>query len=111
MFNIKENKIEISRGDTGTMSITFGGDVPYDGTIALVTLQKTLGYTTKSTQNVWQKRLQITDGSCLIRFSSDDTNHPAGKYLWDLRLLYSNGDIYTPIKPTEFNIIETVGDV
>ena len=102
-------KIYMSRGDTGSITINFtGDDVPPDGTGVLFALQKTLD----SDEILWEKRLTVTSGSVTIPLLSEDTDYPRGRYYWCLRLLYANGDIYTPIeKPQEFNILAVIGNV
>ena len=109
MLNVDGLKISISRGDTGTITITFTGqDTPPNGTIALVTLQKTMD----SEGPIWEKRLEISGGRVTIPFYSADTVELSrGKYCWCLRLLYENGDVYTPMdKPQEFEILPASGE-
>lgn len=108
MLNTDNLKISISRGDTGTITITFTGqDAPPDGTVALVTLQKTLD----SEETIWEKRIQVENSRVTIMLLHDDTNHTRGKYLWCLRLLYANGDIYTPMEaPQTFEILAANGE-
>lgn len=109
MLDVKGLKILLSRGDTGTITITFTGqDTPPDGTIALVTLQKTLD----SEEPIWEKELAIVSGRVTIPFFSGDTvNLSRGTYCWCLRLLYENGDVYTPMdKPQEFEILPANGE-
>lgn len=101
-------KIFINRGDTGGITITFTGeDIPDDNTLAKVALQKTLD----SEEPIWEKLLPVVNGQTTIGFQTEDTDLPYGKYFWCLRLLYANGDVYTPMKrPQEFNVLAVVGD-
>ena len=102
-------KISISRGDTGSITVTFTGqDTPADGTIALITMQKTMD----SEEPIWEKRLSIAGGRVTIPFYSADTvNLSRGKYCWCLRLLYENGDVYTPMKtPQPFEVLPANGE-
>ena len=100
-------KLSISRGDTGSITVTFtGDDIPPDGTIVRFCLQKTLD----SEEILWEKDLTVLSGQTTIPFSSADTDYPRGLYCWCLRLIYANGDIYTPMdKPREFNILPANG--
>ena len=46
-----------------------------------------------------------------IPFTTEDTDYPRGLYYWCLRLLYQNGDVYTPMEsPQEFRILAVIGD-
>lgn len=102
-------KISISRGDTGSITVTFTGqDTPADGTIALITMQKTMD----SEEPIWEKRLSIAGGRVTIPFYSADTvNLSRGKYCWCLRLLYENGDVYTPMEtPQPFEVLPANGE-
>ena len=101
-------KISINRGDTGTITITFTGqDAPPDGTVALVTLQKTLD----SEETIWEKRIELANSRVTIMLLHEDTNLTRGRYLWCLRLLYENGDIYTPMEtPQVFEILAANGE-
>ena len=108
MLNTDGLRIAISRGDTGTITITFTGqDAPPDGTIALVTMQKTLD----SEAPIWEKRLPVENSRVTIMLLHEDTNQTRGKYLWCLRLLYANGDVYTPMEtPQVFEILAANGE-
>ena len=101
-------KISINRGDTGSITVTFTGqDAPPDGTIAKVALQKTFD----SEEPLWEKLLTILSGRVTIPFFTEDTDYSRGLYYWCLRLLYANGDVYTPMeKPQEFHILPVGGD-
>ena len=101
-------KILVSRGDTGSITVTFTGeDIPSDGTVAKVALQKTLD----SEEPIWVKFLAVSSGRVTIPFFIKDTDYQRGLYFWCLRLLYENGDVYTPMdKPQEFRILAVAGD-
>lgn len=103
MLEVTGLKISINRGDTGSITVTFTGqDVPPNGTRAKVSLQKTLD----SEDVLWSKILTIADGRVTIPILSEDTDYSRGNYLWVLRLLYENGDVYTPMeKPQPFVIL------
>ena len=100
-------KILVSRGDTGSITVTFtGNDTPPDGTVAKVSLQKIID----SPEVLWEKLLTVNSGRTTIPFLTRDTDYPRGKYFWCLRLAYANGDVYTPMeKPQEFEILPASG--
>lgn len=107
MLELDELKISIHQGDTGTIGVTFtGNDIPEDGTIAKVSMQKTLD----SEEPLWSKYLEIEDGSVTIPLFTEDSDYAYGTYFWCLRLLYADGDVYTPMKPQKFVILPAVGD-
>ena len=103
MLIVEGLKISISRGDTGTITVTFTGqDVPPDGTIAQVCMQQTQD----SEEPLWEKNLTVSSGRVTIPLMKENSEYPRGKYVWVLRLLYANGDRYTPMeKPQEFVIL------
>ena len=107
MFDVNGMDVTISRGDTGTLTITFTGDVPDDNTVALVTVRKNVN----DIEPVWEKRLAINDGVVVVPLTQADTDIPWFDYWWDVRLLYQNGDVYTPFEPAMFRVCEVVGDV
>ena len=106
MLEVNGLKIFISRGDTGSVTVTFTGtDVPDDTVTALVILQKT-----DRSESIWEKRLPINSAQVVIPFRSIDTRERAhGEYRWILRLLYENGDVYTPMDEYEKFIILPAG--
>ena len=107
MFSVSGTDVTISRGDTGTLTITLTGDVPADNTVALITVRKDVN----KTDFEWEKHLAVNDGTIVVPLSSEDTDLPWHDYCWDLRLLYENGDIFTPFPPALFRVCEVVGDV
>lgn len=102
MLEVDGLKISINRGDTGSLTVIFTGqDVPEDGTHAKVIMQKT----EHSEEPLWEKLLTVGSGRVTIPFFPEDTDFPQGKYCWILRLLYENGDVYTPMQDMqEFRI-------
>lgn len=107
MLTVDGLKISVSRGDTGSITVTFTGeDTPPDGTIAKVALQKAVN----SESPLWEKLLTIDSGRVTIPLFSNDTDYLSGLYCWCLRLLYENGDVYTPmVKPQDFRILPVAG--
>ena len=107
MLEVNNLKIEVSKGDTGTLTLQFTGeDVPPNDTQALFTVRKNID----SEEKLIEKMLEIADGECVVPLTVADTNFPYGRYWWDVRLIYDTGDIYTPMKPAEFRIVQVVGD-
>ena len=108
MFVVNGQSISITKGDTGTFTITFtGDDKPDDGTTVLVTLKKRKG----DNEPVWEKELTVADSAVTVSLAIEDTNLDFGTYWWDARILFSSEDVYTPMNPASFKILEVVGDV
>jgi len=107
MLSVDGLKIYISRGDTGSINVTFtGADAPDDTVVALVVLQKA-GY---SSESIWEKRIPVSNAQIVIPFYIEDTNNLAyGEYAWILRLLYEDGSVYTPMERYEKFIIQPAG--
>lgn len=103
MLEVDGLKISISRGDTGSVTVTFTGeDTPADGTVAQIELMRTMD----SPDPLWVKQLTVSSGRVTIPFFAEDSDYPRGMYCWILRLLYENGDRWTPMdKPKEFRIL------
>lgn len=107
MLDTEKLQIEVSQGDTGVVTIHFtGDDAPADDVTALVTLKESV----HCEKSIWEKEIQIENRQCVIILDAEDTNIMSGTYWWDVRLLYENGSIYTPMKPAKFIILNTVGD-
>lgn len=107
MFTVNGKDVTISRGDTGSLTVTLTGDVPDNNTVALVTVRKDINMV----DSVWEKRINVTGGQVVIPLDTEDTDIPWYDYYWDMRLIYQNGDIYTPFPPALFRVCEVVGDV
>jgi hypothetical protein len=122
MFTVDANNgIRITRGDTAALEITFEGDVPgaEDRVIAMIKKGP------KKNEALWEKELTLYDsgerqeGQTAVPFStylmeleSEDTQAlPFGSYAWDLRILYSDGQITTPFAPAAFEVLEVVTDL
>lgn len=110
MLDVKGLKIWLSRGDTGSVTVTFTGtDVPDDTVTALIVFQR--GET--SEESIWEKRIRVSSAQVVIPFATYDTNDLApGKYKWILRLLYEDGSVYTPMEKYEdFTVCPAGGDI
>ena len=109
MIEARGLKLYVSRGDTGSVTITFEGeDTPDDTVIALMVLQRT-----RDSDSIWEKRIPVSEGKVVIPFRSIDTKDLLyGEYAWILRLLYENGDVYTPMEDfAKFIVLPAGGDI
>lgn len=107
MMNVDGQEIEISRGDTGAFTITFTGeDKPEDGCIAEISLKKTK----TSETPIWEKKVTVENDQVSVILIQPDTDLPFGQYWWDVRIIFRDGTVYTPMKPASFKILEVIGD-
>lgn len=106
-INDRTLEITISRGDDAPYVIYFDDEIPPDGTEAIITVKRHLN----SGNKVIEKTVSVRDGAINFAFTSDETNLIPDTYVWDVRLKYANGEIYTPIPPSPFTILGVVGNV
>ena len=107
MIILKGMEMRISRGDTALIDIDLNGDVLPEGTTALVTASRKPG----AEQPLWEKIIDVKDGTVELVLSSVDTDFSPKVYWWDLRLKTPDGQVQTPFPPQPFEILEVVGDV
>lgn len=110
MFDISSDySITITRGDTATLEITFYGDSPGSGDTVIAALKKAPGRTDVIRE--WTLAPQA-DGTFLLTIDSEDTaSLPFGRYFWDLRVLYADGQVTTPFAAKTFQVTEVVTDL
>ena len=108
MLKIDGVNIQISQGDTGVFTITFTGeDAPENNCTALITLKKT----EDSENSIWEKRLAVNDHAVTVTLLSSDTRDlKRGQYWWDVRIIFRDGTIYTPMMPASFKVLGVIGD-
>lgn len=107
MLNINGQSIEVTRGDTGAFTVTFTGtDAPEDGAVVQFSIKKT-----RTSENVLiEKNLTVASHIIYITLLPEDTNLPFGQYWWDVRILYRDGSVYTPMIPASFKVLEVIGN-
>lgn len=109
MFLIEEKSLmmAVSHGDSAFFTITFKGDIPENGTMTLFTVKKD-----KDSPALIRKYLPVYDGVVDVELYSQDTNElEPGNYIWDIRVLFSDKEVVTPMVPCTFVILEVSGDV
>lgn len=110
MLDVNNLNILISRGDTGSITITLqGDDVPDDTTEALFVLQRT----SDSKTPIWEKRLAVHEGQVVVPLETADTiGLQRDDYRWILRLLYADGSVYTPMEQfARFTVLAANGSI
>lgn len=103
----KDGTIKLTRGDSAriSLSITFDDNATYtvqDGDVVTLSVKKT----TEDTRYVLQKKL---GKDLLFYIEPHDTKKiQFGRYIYDVQLTRANGDVYTIIAPSTFEILQEV---
>ncbi len=103
-----DGTIQLTRGDTARLIVAIKNDL--DGSGYELNADDVLRLTIKKTVNDSTPAVQKTVvGSCKFHIEPEDTQELAfGKYLYDVELTTSGGDVYTVIVPTVFEILKEV---
>lgn len=99
MFEIYNNTIKLTRGDSAVIDLTLKGYELQDEDVVVLTIKKDVNTTTSI--------LQKTLDNDLMQFtlSHDDTkNITYGNYVYDVQITTSNGQVYTVITPHTFKL-------
>lgn len=112
MVVIDQNTMALAMvpGDKNSFTIKFtGNSIPDDGAEVLFSVKKKIG---KDEPKVLEKRFNVANGCVDIAFDPRETcDIDCGAYKWDIRVKYSDDDIWTPMmkaKPLEMTGV--VGD-
>lgn len=107
-FDNSDFTIRLSRGDTLGLEFQFEGDIPTGEDQVYFTVKRT-PHDTKFKME--KKCILYGEDLAYISIGPEDTvNLPFGKYFWDLRVFYSDGNITTPVSPCPFILEEVVGN-
>lgn len=109
MLNVDETYgIHITRGDTARFTVSITNDIngsEYEiqaGDILQMTVKKNV----KDTESLIHKTL---NGGKTFHIEPSDTSAMSfGKYVYDIQLTTSDGDVFTIIDPTVFEILKEV---
>lgn len=105
MFEIRNNKIRITRGDTGIFVIDILDritDLPYNPES-----DDKVRFTVKKSQYRNQP-LIYKEGTQIMLDPIDTLSLPYGKYLYDVEITLANGMVQTIIEPNEFEVTSEV---
>ena len=110
VFIIKDGSLmmAVSKGDSALFTVTFNGRIPEDGIPVLFTVKAK-----RDNSVMIQKNALANNGAVDIDLCSSDTNKLEYNvdYVWDIRVLYSESDVDTPMIPSPFVVLEVAGDV
>lgn len=108
VYDDETNAIHLTRGDTVTLEFRMEGDVPTGRDAVYFTIK-----TAPANKTFKMEKKAVLYGEDLARISiraEDTLSLPFGKYYWDLRIFYYDGEIVTPISPAPFYVEEVVGN-
>lgn len=105
----KDNTIHLTRGDTARFSIgpvvntiTNTNYTPTEDDTVTMTIKKTVMQADPCVQ-------LIVPGGEVLHIKPEDTKAMAfGKYVYDIQLTMADGDVYTIVPPTTFDLLKEV---
>lgn len=106
MLYIEGNTIKLTRGDTAFIHIPLKTD---EGTYEMDptdTLTLSVKKTTRDTEYIFQK--EITGDNVFHIKPSDTSSVAFGKYTYDVQLNNNDGDVFTVIPPSTFEVLAEV---
>lgn len=100
-------RMEIVRGDTGKVKLTFKFDgIPYEMEEGDV-INFAVKQSAKSNTALIEK--EYTENPFILHLNPSDTKPlDYGTYVWDIQLVRANGDTYTGVKVKPFVVTEEV---
>lgn len=107
LYVLDDGTIKLTRGDTARIAITINNLLNQEYSIGKEdSLTLTIKKKVKDVEPLLQK---IVKGTTLFHIKPEDTNNCSfGKYVYDVQLTLSNGDVYTIIEPSSFVILSEV---
>lgn len=104
----KNNNIRLTRGDTAKFVVSVKNETtkqPYD-VLSSDTLTMTIKDSIRDGEACVQKT--ITGSNSFHILPSDTSDMNFGKYIYDIQLTTSDGDVYTVVEPATFELMEEV---
>ena len=99
--------LEMTRGDTESITVSCEGHPFEEGDIVEMTVRKRAS----SEDRAFYKRIDMfnEDGSATIPINPEDTADLSfGSYMYDIQLTFADGTVATIIKPNSFVLLEEV---
>lgn len=103
-----DNTIRLTRGDTAYLEIPIVNDITKEEYVISPddTLTFSVKRSVKDTNVIFSKTIR---GANIIHITPDDTRQcEFGKYKYDVQLTTAEGDVYTVIEPTCFEVLSEV---
>ena len=83
MLRLINRRLIIPRGDSGSFALPTLG-IADEGNVAIFSIFDTL-----TRETLLEKRVDASEDFIYINLTHDDTNIPAGKYYWDIKIYHS----------------------
>jgi len=110
VLRIEEKAIQITRGDSTRFSIVLENRDVKDGTAAIFAVKKKPW---RHDAPVIRKEIETTDGKVHVMLTPDETDIPAGNYVWDVRIREMDEEgleVFTPMEYARFGVVEAMSD-
>lgn len=105
MFTIEDNVITFIQGDTGNFDLSLDNYILTDGDVAYFTIKKSIA----DTENVLQVEVNsFENGIAKFFLDSSMTNIEAGRYVYDIEVSLSDGQVDTVIPPSKLKVLRGV---
>lgn len=123
MYNVEGYNIELSRGDTGALTVTANATLEGEPYVFGTNDRALFSIKSGNGEIIMQKICPMVDNAFTVQFLNSDTDSLApGSYSWDVRYVINpyyddsgkmvNGDqVITPRAPMSLNLLTVVGDV
>jgi len=100
--------IKISKGDYAPLQFNIQGYVLQQGDVIHFSVKKNVE---DGTPLIYKEITNDGESFFIVTITEDDVaDMDFDDYLYDVRLVYADGTIYTPIYPTLFRVMEVVGN-
>lgn len=108
LYVLSDGTVQLTRGDTARLSVNITNETSQKEYVMdeTDTLIFTVKRTVKDADAMLQKK--VVGSPCFHIEPSDTSSIPFGKYKYDVQLNKENGDVYTVIEPTTFEILPEV---
>lgn len=108
LYANSDRTIRLTRGDTARLNVTIKTNVSQG--VYEVKPEDILVLTVKKSVRDVEPAVQVINtGSSVFHIKPEDTNNLAfGKYLYDVQITTSTGDVYTVIGPCTFELMKEV---
>lgn len=123
MYNVEGYNIELSRGDTGALTVKANATLEGEPYVFGANDRALFSIKSGNGEIIMQKICPMVDNAFTVQFLNADTDSLApGSYSWDVRYIINpyyddsgrmiNGDqVITPRAPMSLNLLTVVGDV
>ena len=106
MLYIEGNTIRLTRGDTAYLEFPLKTEVGEYVMVSNDTLTLSVKKNTKDTEYIFQK--VITGTNTFHIEPNDTTDLSFGKYTYDVQINTADGDVFTVIPPSTFEVLNEV---